>query len=97
MNRLHIDGCTAADGNPVPVGTHRVNDILADASVPQEFRSLQAVLLRIQFKINVMKKSYNSPILSIISIPKLFCIPLHYSLHCQRMLDMKWILVILFQ
>ena len=55
------------------------------------------MLLRIQLKINIMQQTYDTPMLSIISVSKLLCIPSHDSLHSQRMLDMKWILVIFFQ
>ena len=49
------------------------------------------------FKINVMKKPDDSPVIFLLGVPKLPGIPFHNSLHRQGMLNVKWILVVFLQ
>ena len=96
MFRCYIDRYTAAYGYSISVRYHTVYHILAYPCLAKHFRCFQAMLFRIKLEINVVKKPYDSPVFSILSISQFVCIPFHDRFHSQCMLDMKWILVVFF-
>ena len=75
---------------------HCMDNILTHACLTKKLRCFQAVFLRIKFEIDIMEKSYDSPVFRVITIAQLFRIPFHHCLHSQRMLDVKRILVVFF-
>ena len=91
MFRLHVAAQSvsmAADG---------MNHILPHTGFPQKAGRFLTVLLRIQFKINIMKESHLPPEFLILPISQFPGIPSHDPLYCQAMKNMKWLLVIFFK
>ena len=94
MHRLDIYRRTAAHRYPVTVRAHSMDDVITHTAVPKKFRSLKAVLFRVQFKVYIVQETHDPPILCFISISEFFRIPLHYCLNSQRVLNMKRILIV---
>ena len=74
-----------------------MNDVLSHTAFPQKLRCLQAMLIGVFLKINIMEQSYDSPVLCLLPIALLGGEPSHDSLYRQCMLDMKRILVVFLQ
>ena len=87
MLRFHIN-C-----DPVSMTANTVYDIFTNTCFTEDLRSLDAMFLRIFFKIDIVKQSHDAPEIRVIAESQILCKPSHYTFHSQRMLDMKWFFV----
>ena len=73
---------------------HRMDEPVLRADFPQKLRGLNAVLLRVFFKIHVMQKAHQPPEIFFRAVAQLPGEIPHYAFHRQRMLNMKGFLIV---
>ena len=78
----------------ISMGHYAVNQFFRDPGLPQKLRRFQAVLLRVQFKINIVEKPHKAPEILLSAVAKLLCIPAHHALHGQPVKDMEGFFII---
>ena len=91
-----IQSETKSDGNSISMRYHRMDHIFAHTGFSEHFRCFQAMFFRVEFKVNVMEQSYDSPVFCVITVAQFLCVPFHDCFHSQRMLDMERIFVVFF-
>ncbi len=73
--------------------TDGMDHFFAHATFAQQFGSLDAMLLRVLLKVDVVQQPDNSPEIHFVGKAQLTGIPAHDSLHRQRMLQVERVLV----
>lgn len=84
VRRFALLPAMAADG---------MNHFFAHAAFVQQFGSLDAMLLRVLLKVDVVQQPDYSPEIHFVGKAQLTGIPAHDSLHRQRMLQVERVLV----
>ena len=70
-----------------------MNHFFVHATFAQQFGSLDAMLLRVQLKVDVVQQPDHPPEIHFVGKAQLTGIPAHDSLHRQRMLQVERVLV----
>ena len=94
MFRSYIEGCAAGYGNAVTMGYNCMDHIFTHTCFTEHFRCFKAMFFWIEFEVDVMKKSYDSPVFCIFSVAEFIGVPFHYCFYSQCMLNVKWIFVV---
>ena len=74
-----------------------MDKILIKSGVLQDARRHRAVLVGIAAKIDIVQQADHFPVRLFIAISLILCEPAHHLLHCQGVLDMKGLRVIMFE
>ena len=78
----------------VPVARRSANESIIEVKRFHYFLTLNAVLIRVHFKIKIVENPYRLPKISFIAIAELFRIPAHYIADNASVLQMKLSLII---
>ena len=88
MLRFHIGD------ESVTVAHNRVNKLRFCLDLCQKFRRLSAVLLRVVFKIHIVKESGNPPEILIFPVSQFPGVPAHGTFHRKSVKDMEGLLIV---
>ena len=91
MLRLHIRDKT------ISMAAHGMDELILRPCFPQKLRRLDAVLLRIHLKVNIVQQAGDSPKILLLPISLVLGKPTHHAFHGKGVKDVERFLIIFFQ
>ena len=88
MLRFHIRD------ESIAMAYDRMNKLRFSPGFGQKLRRLDAVLLRIIFKIHIVEKAGDSPEILVLTVSQFLCIPAHGAFHRKPVKYMEGLLII---
>ena len=81
----------------IAVAAHRVDEVVVRAALFQQLRCLDAVLVGVLLKVDVVEQTHVAPEIHVLAVAQLLGVPTHDPFHRQRVLEMEMILIVLAQ